>query len=87
MKCTAMSVGTEDFLKKMRDVRCEKTNPITKADIAPLGFGWVLCWCFFSSPAFPLSLDFEKSMHLRTGIKLCFCFVKQDVQKLLKSCC
>lgn len=49
--------------------------------------GFVLGWVFFSSPAFPLSFDFEKSIHLRTGIELCFCFSKQDVQKLLKSCC
>lgn len=73
---------------KMRGARCEKTNPITKADVVPLCFGWVLCWVFFSSPAFSLSLDFQKSIHLRTGIKLYFYFSKQTrCAEAIKGCC
>lgn len=43
-------------------------------------------------PFFPaffslLSFDFEKSIDLRTGIKLYLCLHNQEVQKQLKSCC
>lgn len=49
---------------------------------------FVLVCFFFFFPAFSLSLDFKKSIHLRTGIKLYFYFSKQTrCAEAIKGCC